>query len=142
MRWAGKFQNFLNIWLNKLTNKFNAYCLPVASHTTSKSTIQIDVAKVDSGASQHYIKNTHSNLLKNITEIQNGPSIQLSNNHKLQVSHQAQIDLHKQLPHSATKALILPELTNESLLSVGQLCENNCTVEFGRYFATLSIKTN
>ena len=42
------------------------------------------------------------------------------------------ISLHPHLPPSSTEAFILPQLTNESLISIGQLCDNDCDVLFDK----------
>ena len=140
MRGAENFQEFLKIWLDKLTNKLNDYSIPVASNTTNKLLSKTNLAKLDSGASQHYIILSHKHLLSEITKTYNGSEIQLPNNKKLQVLHKEQINIHKLLPMNAKQAYILPNLTNKSLLSVGQLCNNNCTVEFGKYFCDIKHK--
>ena len=139
---TGSFRKFLNIWLNKLTSKFNNYsCIPVAFHTsTNISSSAPSIMKLDSGASQHYIKPMHDIFLTNVTKTYDGPTIQLPNDNKLSMSHQGHLKLHAKLPPAATKAFILPSLKNKSLLSVGQLCNHNCTVEFGKYFCDIKHK--
>ena len=139
MRGAGSLNKFLNIWLNKLTNAFNNYSKPVASIVTKNTFVNSPIAKLDSGASQHYLKPTHNTLLTNRT-IRNGPSVTLPNNQSLQVTEQGNLNLHKNLPYEASRAYILPNLSNESLLSVGQLCDNNCTVLFDKYFCNIRHK--
>ena len=94
---------------------------------------------MDSGASQHYLKTTHSKLLIDRT-IKNGPSVNLPNNQSLQVTEQGNLNLHKNLPYEASRAYILPNLLNESLLSVGQSCDYNCTVLFDKYFCDIRHK--
>ena len=136
---AGVFRKFLNIWLNKVTDKFNDYSTHVASHTSLTLPSTKNIAKLDSGASQHFIKSTQKDLLANIKKLNNGPTIKLPNDDFLQVSHEGNIKL-QNLPLAATKAYILPNLTNESLLSVGQLCDHNCTVEFNNFFCDIKHK--
>ena len=97
---------------------------------------------MDSGASQHFIKSSQTDLLKNVKIVNNGPNIQLPNEETLQVSHEGQIKLFNSLPSTAQKAYILPNLTNVSLVSVGQLCDNHCTVEFNKYFCDIKHKNN
>ena len=94
---------------------------------------------MDSGASQHYLKTSHNNLLIDRT-IKNGPSVKLPNNQSLQVTEQGNLNLHKNLPYEASCAYILPNLLNKSLLSVGQLCDYNCTVPFDKYFCDIRHK--
>ena len=88
-----------------------------------------ETAKLDSGATQHYLKPAHKSYLQNLT-LTTGPNIQLPNNDDLQITHKGQLPLHPNLSPSATQAYILSNLSNESLLSVGQLCDNNCEVLF------------
>ena len=78
--------------------------------------------------------------MTNIEKIFDGPDIHLPNKQHLKISHQGNLPLHNNLPPAATKAFILPALKNESLLSVGQLCDNNCTVEFGKFFCDIKHK--
>ena len=40
--------------------------------------------------------------------------------------------MHKKLSSKSQEALIFPNLTNESLISVGQLCDDNCEVVFDK----------
>ena len=65
MRGAGHNIEFLNIWLDILTNKFDNYSKPVASNISTTITTT-NVAKLDSGATQHYIKQSHDFYLQNL----------------------------------------------------------------------------
>ena len=91
---------FLNIWLETLTNKFNDYSLPVASNLLYTNTTS-DIAKLDSGTTQHYLKPSHQSYLQNLT-LTIGPNIQLPNNDELKITHTGQLPLDPNLPSSVT----------------------------------------
>ena len=104
---------------------------PIASY--SNSTIQFQpnpIAKLDSGATNHYFKTIHLSFLKEVTIVQQCLEIHLPNSTILRTSHKEHVQLHSSLPSDATKTYILPKLNYESLLSVGQFCDQDCTVIF------------
>ena len=72
-----------------------------------------DIMKADSGASRTYLRPQHQKYLQNIQLLHNGPTATLPNNNKIKAT--------------------VPGLTNESLLSIGQLCDNGCLALFDRY---------
>ena len=80
LRWAGQFNSSLNTWLHKITNKCNEYHKPVASYTTKTISSQSNIAKLDSGALQHFIKTLHKNQLTDIKKLCDGPDIPFPNN--------------------------------------------------------------
>ena len=54
----------------------------------------------------------------------------LPNNTIVQASHKATINLHKKISKKASEVLIFPYLRNESLISIGQLCDDDCIIIF------------
>ena len=56
-----------------------------------------------------------------------GPEATLLNNVKIWATVEGQLPLHSSVE---TKALIFLQLNNESLLSIGQLCDNGCIPMF------------
>ena len=55
---------------------------------------------------------------------------QLPNNQVVQATHTGYLPIHKEITHKGSEVLIFPHLTNESLISVGQLCDDGCIVFF------------
>ena len=102
--------------------------IPVAS---SSNSVVNNIAKLDSGASQHYFKSQHSNFLKKISTA-NATPILLPNNTTVHAKLKGTLSLHPSLSEKASTALIVPNLKNESLLSVGQIYDNNCKVTFSK----------
>ena len=88
----------------------------------------------DTGASNTYFKPEHKYNLQNFNKLHNGPQASLPDNSTIRASHQGTLLLH---PNVEINALIFPKLTNESLLSIGQLCDLNCPqllIEKNDYF--------
>ena len=89
-----------------------------------------DVIVCDTGASNTYLKQMHTKYLKSPTILVHGPEAALPDNTKIRASHQGLLKIH---PNLQIKGLVFPQLTNESLLSIGQLCDQNCTAIFDKY---------
>ena len=92
------------------------------------------VLKADTGASKHYIKQTDKNLLSNITPCSHA-QVTLPNKMTIQASTSGSLPL--PVNSSAKTAYILPGLTNSSLLSIGQLCDDDCTAIFTKTAMTI-----
>ena len=85
--------------------------------------------KADSGATTTYLKEEHSKFFCNLHILQNGPRAVLPDNTTIAASAQGELPLH---PLVTPKALIYPHLKSESLLSIGQLCDDGCTAVFDK----------
>ena len=59
-----------------------------------------------------------------------GPEAALLDNTIIVATHQGKLQLHLDIQ---VDTLIFPKLTNESLLSIGQLCDLNCKAAFDKY---------
>ena len=95
---------------------------PVA---TSTKTV---IAKADSGASKHYIREEDKNILCDIKNDPHGPTVQLPNDATITSTESGFLPLTSDLSTTAKKAHILPELHSASLISLGQLCDDNCKI--------------
>ena len=85
------------------------------------------VAKGDSGASKHYLTEEDSDLLSDITAYI-GPKVVLPNNTEIGATKKGQLPLSEHLSEKAKEGTVLPQLTNSSLVSLGQLCDDDCIV--------------
>ena len=103
-----------------------------ANYIASTNTNNYYTAKIDSGATQNYIQYKHRHLLTNVNILKNGPKAFLPNKTIIQADREGHILLHNDLSQKAQKAYSFPQLTNESLISVGQLCDDNCKVLFDK----------
>ena len=56
------------------------------------------------------------------------PSVRLSNKHTINVTSQEQLPMSEALSQRAQNAMILPGLKSASLISLGQLCDDNCNL--------------
>ena len=98
------------------------------------------IAKGDSAASHHYWKSEDQQILDNVTNAI-GPSVQLPNNKSLQSTQQGEIPLSHALSTTGKHAMILPGLKSASLISLGQLCDDKCTLILDEQ-KLLAIKNN
>ena len=87
--------------------------------------------KPDTGASAHFLKPEHTSCLINVEPIINGPTALLPNNTSISPTARGILPF-PNLNKTATKALIYPDLMNESLLSIGQLCDDDCCAIFDK----------
>ena len=84
------------------------------------------IAKGDSGASAHCFAYSSKNHLINVHHAA-GPEIALPNQQKITTTATANIPL-KQFSNAATKTYLLKDLQKTNLISLGQLCDDNCYV--------------
>ena len=83
----------------------------------------------DTGTSNTHFKPKHNQYLTNCKQLQHKVVASLPNNAKIAASYEGVFNLH---PKLQVKSLIFPELHNESLLSVGQVCDQDCTAIFNK----------
>ena len=86
--------------------------------------------KVDSGASRHFIREEDRNILKQLKTVDKGPRAVLPNKKSISPTHTGALSLHQRISRNASSALVYPDISNESLLSVGQLCDDGCLAVF------------
>ena len=107
LKWLTNLKTFHTIPLHKIKYFSSNY---VAVNKPASTMFKL---KADSGATCHYLKNEHNSFLKNLTKLSDGPHATLPNNSTIQATHSG--------------------LSNESLLSVGQFCNNNCIAIFTKH---------
>ena len=88
--------------------------------------------KLDSGASKSYIREQDKAVLTNIKSDTSNRQIILPNNEKISINHTGLLNTSKKLGVIGREASIVPGLRSASLLSVGALCDDNCTVHFDK----------
>ena len=101
---------------------------PYVAHSTKNV-----IAKADTGASKHYFKPTDATVITNVTPTTTSPEIQLPNNTTISATHIGTLPLSTKLTKQAQQVQILPQLSHTSLLSIGQLCDDNCIALFSKY---------
>jgi hypothetical protein len=65
-------------------------------------------------------------FLSNLQPTPFGPSVTLPDGTAIQATHSGQLPFHSCLSQSTKKAHFLDGITNSSLISIGQLCDDNC----------------
>ena len=97
-----------------------------------RSYAQVVKVKPDTGASSHYFKATDSSVLQKVRTTQIRPVVTLPDLSTIQATAEGKLSIHPVLSEQATTAHIFDDLTNTSLLSVGQLCDDDCTAIFDK----------
>jgi hypothetical protein len=105
-----------------LNNKITDFTPPSADPRPTNTII----AKADSGASSHYFKQQDAQALSNLRPTRNGLNVLLPDSTTIQATHEGQLKLHPSLSTKASTAHVLDGITNASLISLGQLCDDNC----------------
>ena len=101
-------------------------------YTTSKPLIsptpsQQVIAKGDSVASNHYWKQADCGVLQNIAH-EPGPSVHQPDNTSLPSVGTGQLPISQALSPAGRHAMIIPALKSANLISLGQLCDDNCNI--------------
>jgi len=102
------------------------YSSPIL-HVAPKFISHNPILKADSGATQTYLQLKHANFLQDKYRLSNGPHATLPDNTQIQATMQGKLPLH---PSLSPTALVYPNLNNESLLCIGQLCDDGCIAIF------------
>ena len=126
---------------NKLSKRFFNITRPTLSHNSSSKHVvyiakaqkpitycnpnKIVFAKGDSAATGHFFKLSDADVLRNLKE-DRGITVILPDDDVIESSHSAQLPTKFSLDQSATQTAILPKLSSSSLISLPQLCDNNC----------------
>ena len=85
------------------------------------------IAKGDSAATHHYWHEKDMPILKHLRHAI-GPSVQLPNDKFLPCNQQGEIPSSDFLTAIGKNAMISPGLKSSSLMSLGQLCDDDCTI--------------
>ena len=76
-------------------------------------------------------------MCKNITHTSSGPTVRVANGATITSTKQVTLQLSPLLSQHAQKGHILPNLRSGSLISIGQLCDDNCVAIFRKHHVTI-----
>ena len=110
-----------------MINKINNVNSPLIESVAHSKPLVI--AKADSGASGHYFREQDKSALEKIQQPSPATIVQLPDNTTMSSSHDAELPIFVLSKH-AKKVRIFPNLASSSLLSIGQLCNDNCIAIF------------
>ena len=123
--------------INNLTDNYY-YALSLCNNTlleTVTTDCNVDsTAILNSGTSKSYMK---INLpLLDLHPVNDGEVVILPNSGRITSTHLGYI-LIQNLSRPAQEADVFPGLTQSALISIGQLCDDGCTVEFDKKWARI-----
>ena len=90
------------------------------------------ILKADSGATKTYIKPTDQHVLTYAQAVRSPSTVKLPDNTHLHQIAVGQLPLHPTLSPQAQQGHVLKGLNNSSLLSIGQLCDDDCIAVFDK----------
>ena len=121
------------LWKNgtedKISSKINKFCFKTTSVEKNVPTYN---AFVDSVATYHFLQPTSLPACANI-EKATGPKVAIANGKTITPQSKAHLNLSKRLSLQATKSYTFDDLKTGSLLSLGQLCDDDCIAIFTKY---------
>ena len=88
---------------------------------------------LDSGATGTFVTSTDAEFLVNKTPVTNGPSVLSANGTAMPITVQGQLPLSKKLSSTAQAAFVLDDLKTGTLISLAQLCDDDCIAIFNKY---------
>ena len=122
LKWS---KQYLDV-IHNISNKLNL--LPSSSEMpSSTSPNPCIIAKGDSGATSNFICQEDQKCLQNVRPHQ-GPSVILPDQDTITPTHTGTLALSNQLSSAAKMATVLPGLKTSSLISMGQLCDDDCNI--------------
>ena len=103
-----------------------------------KSYAQAVIAKPDTGASNHYFALRDAPALAKLTTVTDGPSVTLPNMSTITASKQGFLPLPNTISSKGSKTHVFKDITNASLISIGQLCDDGCQATFDKQKMSVS----
>ena len=97
------------------------------------STSNSVVLKADSGASGNFLKSKDKHILRHRQKITNGPIATLPDQSTISPEEHGHLPI-DHVSDKATSSLVYPKLSNSSLLSIGQMCDDDCIAIFTKKF--------
>ena len=98
----------------------------------SKSYAQVVIAKPDTGASNHYFSAKDAPVLTQLKKVTFGPTVTLPDMSTIQADQQGFLPLPNSISPEGSKAHVFEDITNASLISIGQLCDDGCEATFDK----------
>ena len=88
---------------------------------------------LDSGATGTFVTSSDAQFLLENTYVSNGPSVLSANGADMSITVKGQLPLSKKLSSTAQSAFVLNDLKTGTLISLAQLCNDDCIAIFNRY---------
>ena len=98
------------------------------------------IAKADSGASRHYLRDCDKDVLLHPTPT-DGPTVYLPDMSTVSATSKGSLPL-PHLSPAAIEAHVFNNLPSSSLISLGQLCDDNCTILLNKHMLQIFKNNN
>ena len=88
--------------------------------------------KADTGATRTYFRPEDAHILDDVEPVLNGPRVNLPNSQIIQANLRGKVPQLKRLGNDASEAHVFEHLKNALLVSIGQLCDQDCIAVFDK----------
>ena len=95
--------------------------------------VQTGTLSYDSGATGTFVTSSDAQLLLAKTPVSSGTSVLSANGTAMPITVQGQLPLSKKLSSAAQAAFVLDDLKISTLISLAQLCDDDCIAIFNIY---------
>jgi hypothetical protein len=104
------------------------------NYAVPPTNIQTDQTAIpDTGATGHYLDAAAEQLCIDVKHTDTGPSVQVANGNTIKTNKRVIIPLAPALSTTAKVGHIFDSLKSGSLISIGQLCDDDCVTLFSKY---------
>jgi hypothetical protein len=90
-------------------------------------------AILDSGATGTFVTSSDTQHLSDITQIDDGPTILSASGTRMSTKQKGTLKLSAKLSSPAQTAFVLDDLKTGTLISLAQLCDDDCIAIFTKY---------
>jgi hypothetical protein len=90
-------------------------------------------AIVDTGATGHYLDTAAEQYCTDVEHTNTGPSVRVANSENIETTKSVIVPLAKELSTQAKLGHIFDGLQSGSLITIGQLCDDDCIALFTKY---------
>ena len=108
------------------------YCYPAAAPLSSFASPN-PYTILDSGATGTFVTSSDAKHLLDTSPIVDGPTVFSASGTAMPVTLQGQLPLSKKLSSKAQSALVLDDLKTGTLISLAQLCDDDCIAIFNKH---------
>ncbi len=111
----------------------NLYSYPAVAPPLHSFASHNPYAILDSGATGAFVTSSDAKHPRNVSPVIDGPQVLSASGTSMPVTLKGDLPLSPELSPAAQSALVLNELQTGALISLAQLCDDDCIAIFNKY---------